>query len=192
MIKNVAVYLGSKTGNREIFAQTARGLGGSLAKKGYNIIYGGACVGTMKELADGAIASGGKVTGVFPDKFKGKKESREKGLEIQHNGLTGMILVKDMGERKKVMEEQSDCCIILPGSFGTLDELFEYAVHRQLEFHFKPVIILNLNGYYNPLRQMVENMKENGFIREEETSLLTYCDTIEDVLEFLENSRLPR
>lgn len=185
MIKRVAVYLGSKSGNSDLFPRSARALGEALAKNGYRIIYGGASVGTMKELADGAMAAGGEVTGVFPDQFKGKKESQEKKLEIRHKGLTEMIIVKDMSERKKVMEAESDACIILPGSFGTLDELFEYAVHRQLEFHFKPVLILNTEGYYNPLKDQIFNMVKYGFIRPEEHSLLTFCDTVEEVLTFL-------
>ncbi len=190
MIKNVAIYLGSKIGNSAIFALTAKSLGKELAANGYNIIYGGASVGTMKELADAAILAGGKVTGVFPDNFKGKKESREKRLEIKHKGLTDMIIVKDMSERKRVMEENSDCCIILPGSFGTLDELFEYTVHRQLEFHFKPVFILNTEGYYNPLREQIENMVKHGFLREEETALITYCLSVEEMISVLKNTRL--
>lgn len=182
MIKSVAVYLGSKNGNSELFTHTARMLGRMLAENGYEIIYGGAAVGTMKELADGAMEAGGVVTGVFPENFKGKKESQEQKLEIRHCGVTQTILVKDMSERKKVMEERSDCCVILPGSFGTLDELFEYAVHRQLEFHLKPLFILNTAGYYNPLREQMHNMVHHGFIRPEESSLLCFCDTVEEVL----------
>ncbi|MEG1288859.1 MAG: TIGR00730 family Rossman fold protein [Bacteroidales bacterium] len=184
-IKNVVVYLGSKSGNNPIFFETANLLGTQLANNKYNIIYGGANVGTMKALANSAIDAGGNVIGVFPDNFKGKKENRDRGIEVKHSHLTQMIIVKDMQERKKIMEQMSDCCIILPGSFGTLDELFEYAVNRQLGYHSKPIIIININGYYNPMKELINNMAENGFIPRNEISLLTYCNTVDEVIDML-------
>ncbi|MEG0517462.1 MAG: TIGR00730 family Rossman fold protein [Bacteroidales bacterium] len=187
MITNVAVYLGSKPGNHPLFLETATALGEQLALHHYHIVYGGAGIGTMRALADGAINAGGKVTGVFPDNFKGKKEIRDYGIEIKHTGITEMIQVKDMQQRKKVMEEMSDCCIILPGSFGTLDELTEYAVNRQVGYHNKPIVVLNINGYYNPLKEMVMNMKNFGFIPSSEKDLLIYCNTIDEVIQVLKN-----
>lgn len=187
MITNVAVYLGSKPGNNPVFLETAASLGEQLALNHYHIIYGGAGIGTMRALADGAIKAGGKVTGVFPDNFKGKKEIKDSGIEIMHLSLTDMIKVKDMQQRKKVMEEMSDCCIILPGSFGTLDELTEYAVNRQLGHHNKPIVILNINGYYSPMKEMVINMKNCGFIPASEIEFLIYCNTIDEVIQVLKN-----
>lgn len=187
MIKNVAVYLGSKPGKSPVFLETAYQMGELLATHQYHIIYGGANVGTMKALADGALQGGGRVTGVFPDNFKGKKEVREQGIEIEHNRLSEMIKVQDMQQRKRVMEQMSDCCIILPGSFGTLDELFEYAVHHQLGYHSKPIIILNTNGYYTPMRDLINNMRVNGFIPPQE-NIFIYCDTAKEVLDVLERA----
>ncbi len=182
MEKIAAVYLGSKMGNSPIFAQTAYELGKSLAHHKYTVIYGGASVGCMGELAKGALDNNGKVIGVFPKDFKGKQENKIAGIEVKHNSLSEMIMVNDMSERKKIMEANSQFCIILPGSFGTMDELFEYAVNLQLGFHTKPVYILNINGYYTPLIQLIDNMIDNGFIHHREKGLLKFVDTIEDLI----------
>lgn len=181
MDKSVAVYLGSKIGNKPIFAQTAYNVGKLLSQLGYSVIYGGACVGCMGELAKGVLENKGKVIGVFPIDFKGKHENKSAGIEVKHNSLTEMIMVKDMSERKKVMEEKSLFSIILPGSFGTLDELFEYAVNLQLGFHSKPIYILNINEYYTPLINLIDNMVENGFIQNKEKGLIKFVNNLEDL-----------
>ena len=159
MEKIAAVYLGSKMGNSPIYAETAYQLGKTFAQHRFTIIYGGASVGCMGELAKGALENNGKVIGVFPNDFKGKQENKIAGIEVKHSSLSEMIIVKDMSERKKIMEAKSQFSVILPGSFGTMDELFEYAVNLQLGFHTKPVYILNINGYYNPLIQLIERKR---------------------------------
>ena len=185
MNKIAAVYLGSKMGNSPIFAQTAYNLGKELTNNNIDVIYGGACVGCMGELAKGVIENNGKITGVFPIGFGGKQENVIAGIEVMHKGLSEMITVKDMQERKKVMEEKSNFCIILPGSFGTLDELFEYAVNLQLGFHKSPIYILNLNNYYTPLKQLINNMVDNGFIHSKEKCLITFFETLEELINYI-------
>lgn len=185
MIKNVTVYLGSSSGNKPCFVEAAFALGKGLAEMGISVIYGGACVGTMKALADGVISAGGFITGVFPKGFKGKKENSSRGIEVLSHDVSEMVEVSDLGERKKVMEEMGECCIALPGSYGTFDELFEYVVNRQLGLHSKPVFILNLNGYYDPLVKMIDNMVENGFIREYDRELVKFCSDVREILGIL-------
>lgn len=182
MIKRAAIYLGSATGRSQIFSDTAFAVGAELARRGITIVYGGACVGTMNSLADGALSEKGEIIGVFPRGFKGKKSYQEEKVEVCHHGLTRLIEVEDMSERKKVMEQMSDCCIALPGSYGTLDELFEYIVNHQLGFHDKPVYILNLEGFYNPLMDMIKKMKETEFLKGYDQSFIYFCSTVEELL----------
>lgn len=182
MIKTAAVYLGSATGRSQIFSDTAFTIGAELAKRGISIVYGGACVGTMNSLADGALSENGEIIGVFPRGFKGKKSYQEKQIEVCHQGLTRLIEVEDMSERKKVMEKMSDCCIALPGSYGTLDELFEYIVNHQLGFHDKPVFILNLEGFYDPIIEMIEKMRETEFLKGYDQTFIHFCPSVEDIL----------
>lgn len=186
MIKNVAIYLGSASGRSQIFSQTAYKIGAELAKKGVTVIYGGASVGTMGSLADGVLSEKGEIIGVFPKGFKGKKSYQEEKIEVCHFGLSRLIEVQDMSERKKVMEELSDCCIALPGSYGTLDELFEYIVNHQLGFHNKPVFILNLDGFYTPIIDMIEKMKETEFLKGYDQTFIHFCPSIDSLLEKLD------
>lgn len=183
MERTALVYLGSSSGNKPIFVEAAKKLGKALAQKGFRTVYGGANVGTMKALADGVSEGKGEIIGVFPTGFKGKKENSSRGVEVMHHNLSRMIEVADMAERKKKMEEMSSFCIVLPGSFGTLDELFTFAINKQLGYNSKPIFILNLEGYYDPLIQMMHNMAINGFIRSEELDLITFCNSIDDILE---------
>ncbi len=178
-IKNVAVYLGSKNGLTR-FQEITKILGEELARNGYTIIYGGANVGTMGILADSALSEGGKVVGVFPDNFKGKVENHFN--EILHPGLTELIKVESMSERKVVMEKMSDACIIMPGSYGTFDEFFEYVVNKQIGYHKKPILVFNVDGFYEPIKTMTNNMIEGGFLLETDGDLFSYCDTIDELL----------
>ena len=184
-MKKIAVYLGSRSG-KQIHQDAAQQLGRRLAQNNFEIIYGGANVGTMGLLANAALAVGGKVIGVYPKEFKGKKENHSR--EIIHKELSELILVDSMSHRKEVMEAMSDACIIMPGSFGTFDEFFEYVVNKQLDFHTKPIYALNLAGYYSPLIAQIDNMIEAGFIAESERSIIAFCDTVEEIIALLLSS----
>lgn len=179
------VYLGSSLGDSPIFAEAAYNLGRSLAVNGISVIYGGACVGTMNSLAEGALSAGGEVIGVIPEGFKGKKSYQDKKIEVCHHGLTKLYEVRDMSERKQLMAELGDCCIALPGSYGTLDELFEYIVNTQLGFQNKPVYILNLEGYYDPIVDMIKKMEKRGFLKGYDLSIIHFFSNVDQLVESL-------
>lgn len=181
-MKHVAVYLGSAPGCKDIYKGLAYELGSRIAKAGLTLVYGGAAVGTMGALADGAREAGGEVIGVFPKGFRGTQEVRESGLEVVQQGLSQFIETADFAERKQVMEDLSDACIVMPGSFGTLDELFTYACNRAIDKHTKPIYIFNFDGYYDPLKQLLANMQEAGFLKPVMAGALTFCDTIEEII----------
>lgn len=163
-MERIAVYLGSAPSCKDVYKGLAYELGQRLAKAGMTLVYGGAAVGTMGALANGAKDAGGTVIGVFPRDFRGTKEVRESGLEVVQHGLSEFIEVADFAERKKVMEELSDACIVMPGSFGTMDELFTYACNRAIDKHEKPIYVFNFEGYYAPLKQLLANMQDAGFM----------------------------
>lgn len=181
-MKNIAVYLGSAPSCKDIYKGLAYELGNRLAKAGVTLVYGGAAVGTMGALADGAADAGGKVIGVFPKGFRGTKEVRESGLEVLKHGLSEFIETSDFSERKQVMEDMSDGCIVMPGSFGTMDELFTYACDRAIDKHTKPIFVFNFEGYYDPLKQLLANMQEAGFMKPVMSEAVIFCDTIEEII----------
>ncbi len=184
-MKSVAVYLGSAPGCKDIYKGLAYELGCRIARTGLTLVYGGAAVGTMGALADGAAAEGGHVVGVFPRGFRGTKEVRESGLEVVQYGLPEFIETADFAERKQVMEDLSDACIVMPGSFGTLDELFTYACNRAIDKHTKPILVFNFEGYYDPLKQLLDNMQAAGFLKPVMAGALTFCETIEEIMDCL-------
>jgi uncharacterized protein (TIGR00730 family) len=142
-MKRITVFCGSSSGTEEIYTTQATLLGETLAIRNIELVYGGAKVGLMGAVADGVLNQGGKVIGVLPN-FLGAKE-------IAHPKLTELILVATMHERKTKMNDLCDGVIVLPGGFGTLDELFEMLTWAQLGLHKKPIAILNVDGYYDAL-----------------------------------------
>ena len=185
IIKTVAVYLGSRTGNDPVFIESARRLGQLLALSGIQIVYGGSSVGTMKALADGAAEAGGFITGVFPNGFKGKKDNADAGIDVGPGGVTlsKIISVKDIPERIATMERLTDAMIFLPGSFGTMTEVFSWMEQWQLGYHFKPAFILNTQGYYDGLLAQFRTMIDANFMDAGDLQHLTVSPTPEDLLE---------
>ena len=158
--------------------ETAFEFGRQMALHGVKVIYGGSGMGTMGALANGVLAENGSIVGVFPKGFMGKKENYEKGIRIDRLDLTDLILVKDMAERKATMEFLSDCAIALPGGYGTLDELFEYAVGNEVGRHSKPTYVLNVGGFYDGMRQMIDRMLEQRFVPSDEA--IIFVDSVEE------------
>ena len=152
----LAVFCGSKNGVNDLFAIHARQLGRLLAEENIRLIYGGGSKGLMGAVADAALESGGKVIGVIPEQLR--------SWEHQHNNLTELHVVKDMHTRKKMMYELCDAAIVLPGGFGTMDELFEMLTWNRLAIHDKPIFVLNSGGYYSDLFQMMQRMQQQGFL----------------------------
>lgn len=169
----ICVYCGSSFGSNPAFREAASGLGRLCARSGIGIVYGGGSVGLMGAVADAALAAGGEVIGVIPRKLV--------ELEKEHRGLTQLIEVDTMHERKRLMMEHADGFVTLPGGYGTLEEFFEVMAWLQLGFHSKPVGLLNVAGYYDPLLLLLENMVENELLKPEHHSLLI-VDTSMDVL----------
>lgn len=187
-MKKVTVFLGSRPGNDPKFCATAREFGRRLAEENMSIVYGGSSVGTMEALAGGCIDAGGSCIGVFPKGFGGKPEVAATGRDIQMKGLSEMYFTDDFAERKKMMNELGDCCVALPGSWGTLDELFTYATDTELKFNGgKPIFVLNLDGYFEPIKKMISTMYENGFILEYSTKLITFCDSLDELMRALKS-----
>src|SRR3982750_3522254 len=156
MWKSVAVFCGSKTGNNKLFAKHAEEIGLILAQKNIRLIYGGGKNGLMGIAADAVLKNNGKVIGVIPSLLNEK--------EHQHEFLTALHIVEDMHARKKMMYELSDAAIILPGGFGTMDELFEMITWNQLNIHDKKIVLLNSDGYYDHLIAHINGMQEADFL----------------------------
>ena len=182
-MKSVCVFCGSSMGNSPLYAETAYGLGKLLAENKIRLIYGGAKVGLMGTVADGALQHGGEVTGVLPRFLSGK--------EIAHSGLTELILVESMHERKMKMSELAGGFIALPGGMGTMEELCEILTWSQLGLHRKPAGVLNINGYFDFLLQLFRKMVEEGFLREKHHHLLLYADKADDLLEQMQQYQAP-
>ncbi|WP_078672012.1 LOG family protein [Chitinophaga eiseniae] len=173
-MKNIVVFCGSSAGQEPVYMEQAFQLGAALAQRNTGLVYGGAKVGLMGAVADGALQAGGKVTGVLPHFLQQK--------ELAHNGLTDLILVDTMHERKTKMNELADGVIALPGGFGTMEELFEMLTWGQLGLHQKPIGMLNVNGFYDALHQLSQTMTEKGFLSAANRDMLLYSDRIDDLL----------
>ncbi|MFC6380312.1 TIGR00730 family Rossman fold protein [Psychrobacter glacincola] len=174
----VAVYCGSRLGNDVIYEQAARELGMALADNGMGLVYGGASIGLMGAVADEVIRGGAEAVGVIPT-FMLKHE-------IAHEQLTRLHLTDTMHTRKTVMAEYADAFITLPGGLGTLEEIMEIATWRQLYQHEKPMIILNINGFYDRMIEHLKYTTEQGFMKQEDLERLVVCNTIGDAIDLLQ------
>lgn len=174
-MRRICVYCGSSFGSNPAFLEAATGLGRLCARSGIGIVYGGGSIGLMGAVADAALEAGGEVIGVIPRKLV--------ELEKEHRGLTQLIETDTMHERKRLMMEHADGFITLPGGYGTLEELFEIVAWLQLGFHAKPVGLLNVDGYYDPLLLMLENMVQNELLKPEDYALLLVDTRMDALLE---------
>lgn len=172
-IGSVAVFCASSDGLDTEIYKTAFEVGAFFAKKEIELIFGGSRLGLMGQVAKGILENNGRVTGVIPDFLKTK--------EVVHTELTHLITTADMHERKMKMHELSDGFIALPGGFGTLEELFEILTWGQLGLHRKPVGILNVNGYFDDLIEMMNNMVRKGLLKKENLDLVLISETIEEL-----------
>lgn len=152
----VTVFCGSKAGKDPALMGHVGKLGTELARQGFDIVYGGSDKGLMGELANSALANGARVTGVIPEVLI--------AWEHQHGELSELIITKDMHERKRVLYERGSAGIVLPGGFGTLDEMFEMLTWNQLSIHDKKLYILNAEGFYGHLIQHLQYLEEKGFL----------------------------
>jgi len=163
-IKRLCVYCGSSGAVEASYREAASELGARLAAAGIELVYGGGRVGLMGLLADAALIGGGKVTGVIP--------TRLLRAEVAHSGVTQLVVVESMHVRKRLMAEKVDAFAVLPGGIGTLDELFETLSWKQLDLHDKPILLVDIGGYWAPLRKLLDHIVVNDFAREQTRGLL--------------------
>ncbi len=182
-MNTICVYCGSSPGREPAYADAARDLGKLLADRGLSLVYGGAGVGIMGEVADAVLAGGGEAIGIIPEALAVK--------EVAHDGLTRQHVVKSMHERKALMAELSDGFIALPGGWGTFEEIFEMLTWAQLGFHEKPCGLLNAAGYYDHLHAFLEHAVEEGFVPPVCRSMLMVETNPEALLERFSSYRAP-
>ena len=171
----ICVFCGSSMGNKKEYSIAAKHVGEYFVENNIDLVYGGADVGLMKIIADVVLAGGKKVIGVMPHMLIEK--------EVEHKGITQLIEVSSMAERKEKLIEISDGFIAMPGGIGTLDELVEVLIMNQLRISDKPMGILNIDGYFNSLLQFFKDTVDSGFVREEHRDNLIVSDNIEGLIE---------
>lgn len=180
-INSLCVYCGSSTGHDPRHGATAVALGQMMARNNITLVYGGGRVGLMGIVADAVLAAGGKAIGVIPTMLK--------TAELAHTGLTELIAVETMHDRKLRMFEIADAFAILPGGLGTLDEAFEIITWRQLGLHDKPILLIDSDGYWQPLRDLLAHIIAGGFARRENERLVTVVEAIGEIPDIL--AKLP-
>jgi uncharacterized protein (TIGR00730 family) len=176
-VRTVCVFCGSSSGSRPEYADAARRLGAALARRGLGLIYGAGNVGLMGVLADAALAAGGRVVGVIPHALVQR--------ELAHAGLSELHVVDTMHERKARMADGADAFAALPGGYGTLDELFEILTWAQLGLHARPVGLLNVCGYFDPLLAWTDHAVREGFLREKHRHMLLVASEVDELLDRL-------
>jgi uncharacterized protein (TIGR00730 family) len=183
-MKSVSVFCGSSMGVDPVYISQAILLGKTFAERNIQLVYGGARIGLMGAVADSVLNNHGKVIGVLPYFLKSK--------EIAHEGLTELILVESMHERKMKMHDLCDGIIALPGGFGTLEELFETLTWSQLGLHKKPIGLLNVNGFYDNLNLLLQTMVHQGFLKEVNYKMLLVSSDIDNLLHQMDTYVAPK
>ena len=178
-METICIFAGSSVGNRKIYTETAKDLAASIIDHGYKIVFGGGSNGLMGILADSAIDAGGHITGIITEQLN--------GIEVGHKGLSELVIVETMHDRKKEMAERSDAVVCLPGGVGTWEEFFESLTWNQLGLQSKPIILLNLDDYYSLLSEFVEHSVAEGFLPRSTANELIFVNSIAEVIEQLQH-----
>ena len=182
-VRRLCVFCGASGGRNPRYVETASAVGAELARRGIELVYGGGRLGLMGAVADGALAGGGRVTGVIPSGLVDR--------ELAHRGVQDLRIVQTLHERKAVMAELSDGFLALPGGLGTLEELAEVLSWAQLELHAKPVGALDVGGYFQPLVAFFDHATTEGFISERHAKLLIVEPTLGRLLERFRDWQAP-
>lgn len=182
-MKSIVVFCGSSEGNEPEFSSDAYALGKVLAERKITMVYGGAKIGIMGQVAQGALEANGKVIGVIPEFLKTR--------EVYHRSLTELIITQNMHERKLKMHELSEGIIMLPGGFGTLEEFFEMLTWGQLGLHQYPIGILNTNGFYDDLLKMMKSLVDKGFVKKLNFDMILVDTSIAGLLQKMESYAPP-
>lgn len=183
-IVSLCVFCGSKVGDDPAFETAARRLGNVLAERGVRLVYGGGGIGLMGVLADAVLAAGGAVSGVIPEFLV--------AYEVGHAGLDQLMVTPSMHERKRRMFEMADGFVVLPGGLGTLDEAFEIITWKQLRLHAKPIVILDVGGYWRSFEALIANAVEHDFAHASVADLFTVVGSVEAVFTALNDAPEPR
>lgn len=165
---SVCVYCGSRPGNQPLYAEAATRLGQEIARRGWRLVYGGGHVGLMGIVADAALSAGAPVIGIIPERLQSR--------EVGHRGLTELVVVSNMHQRKQRMAEEADAFLAMPGGLGTFEELFEVWTWHHLGYHSKPIGLLNVAGFYQPLLDYMGFAHEQGFVDASQQQALTVDD----------------
>jgi uncharacterized protein (TIGR00730 family) len=173
-IKAVCVYCGSGPGSNPKFVETARVFGGILAENNVRLVYGGGSIGLMGAIAESVVDNGGQVTGIIPEFLKAR--------ELMFRRAQELIVTRDMHERKRLMFERADAFVALPGGIGTLEELVEQLTWAQLGHHKKPILIANIDGFWDRLCALLDHMREMQFIRAGLTVAPLIANTVDEIL----------
>jgi len=176
-IRSVCVYCGTSSKIRESYKESARTLGRKLGANGFRVIYGGGKMGLMGLIADSALSSGSEVVGIIPEHLQNR--------EIEHLGLTELLVVDSMHTRKRLMAERADAFIILPGGLGTLDEFSEIVEWKQLHLHKKPIILVNIEGFWDGMIGVIDHVIAENFARPEDRQLFTVVDSADAAIDLL-------
>lgn len=179
----IALYCGSRTGNKPIYRDKAIELAQHIANQGFGIVYGGASIGLMGQVADTVLEHCGEVVGVIPEFML--------DYEIAHHKLTELHIVNSMHERKALMAERASAFIALPGGLGTFEEILEIATWGQLNQHQKPMIIYNVNRFYDALIAQLDHAVEEGFLPPQHRAKVIICDTLEQISNVIKNLNTP-
>ncbi len=172
--RNIAVFCASADGALPIYRQVAEELGTALAARNIGLIYGGAKVGLMQAVAESCLAAGGYVTGVIPHVLV--------DLEVAHHGVSQLHVVDTMHTRKALMGEKADAFFVLPGGFGTLEEMFEVLAWQTLKLHYKPTVLLNVNCFYDHLLSFLDHAVAQGMLKQKNRNNLLVATTVEEAL----------
>ncbi len=183
-MKSIVVFCGSSSGTEKAFKEVAIATGQLLAKEGIRLVYGGGGIGLMGQVADAALEAGGEVVGVIPHFLDTK--------EVAHDGLTSMIRVDSMHERKMKMHELCDGVITLPGGYGTLEELFEFITWAQLGLHQKPVGLVNTDGFFDSLLQYLDDTMKYGFLNRSNRQMLLQSVSPYELLGMMQSYKAPK
>jgi hypothetical protein len=174
MIRNIAVFCASANGANPVYRTSAEELGRALAARNIGVVYGGSNVGLMKTVAEAALAAKGTVIGVIPEVLV--------DLEVAHHGITELHITSTMHTRKALIGEKADAFIALPGGFGTFEELFEVLAWHTLKLHSKPILLLNIDGFYDKLLVFLDHCVEEGMLKPKSRELLLVANTVQDAL----------
>ncbi len=182
--RSLCVFCGSKLGNDTGYQRAAQDLGGAMATRGIDLVYGGGRIGIMGVLAETVLAGGGRVTGVIPDFLL--------RYEVGNLDASELVVTETMHDRKREMFERADGFVILPGGLGTLEEAFEIITWKQLRVHSKPIVVLDVGAYWRPFADLVERTIDAGFAHPAVAELFTIVDTVEGVFTALAEAPEPK